>query len=168
MQNIQSGVAKYTSYIDNLQDLIASNDDFDISALFFTLIQPKSRGSITLQDCEYTLNSTSCQDFFVNAKYLDDARDIETLLRVIKYYTAILDSEPFQKLNATYYPIPVPACDNYEVRSDEYWKCYIQQTTIPGSHMVGTNRMGTDAGAVVDPRLKVCNVGGVRTIDASV
>lgn len=42
------GVAKYTSYIDNLQDLIALNDDLDISALFFTLIQAKSRGSITL------------------------------------------------------------------------------------------------------------------------
>jgi choline dehydrogenase len=35
-------------------------------------------------------------------------------------------------------------------------------------HPVGTARMGTDDGAVVDPHLRVCGVQGLRVIDASV
>lgn len=161
-----AGVAKFTSYMDNLQELIEYNNEADVSSLFFTLIQPKSRGNITLQDCEYLLNSTSCQDFKINAKYLHEESDRETFLRIIKYYTALLDSKPFQKINATFYQFPIPACDKYKVKSDDYWRCYIQQTTIPGSHMVGTNQMGVGPGAVVDPRLKVYNVTGLREIDA--
>ncbi len=37
-----------------------------------------------------------------------------------------------------------------------------------GHHLVGTCRMGTDVGAVVDPRLRVHGVTGLRLVDASV
>jgi choline dehydrogenase len=35
-------------------------------------------------------------------------------------------------------------------------------------HPVGTARMGTDADAVVDPKLRVHNVRGLRVADASI
>ncbi len=45
---------------------------------------------------------------------------------------------------------------------------FLEQTTGTYWHPVGTARMGTDAGAVVSPRLAVHGVGGLHVVDGSV
>jgi len=50
---------------------------------------------------------------------------------------------------------------------DEILECLRNHATT-GFHPVGTCRMGRDAGAVVDPRLRVHGVQGLRVVDASV
>jgi choline dehydrogenase-like flavoprotein len=45
---------------------------------------------------------------------------------------------------------------------------YIRKTVISYHHQVGTCKMGVDADAVVDPRLRVHGVQGLRVADASV
>ncbi|PKQ35568.1 MAG: oxidoreductase [Actinobacteria bacterium HGW-Actinobacteria-11] len=45
---------------------------------------------------------------------------------------------------------------------------WVRRTAITYHHQVGTCRMGTDPEAVVDPRLRVHGVAGLRVIDASV
>jgi choline dehydrogenase len=45
---------------------------------------------------------------------------------------------------------------------------YVRRTAISYHHQVGTCRMGVDAGAVVDPRLRVRGVDGLRVADASI
>lgn len=54
--------------------------------------------------------------------------------------------------------------------SDQYWECYAQHLTIPLYHPVGTAKMGptTDPFAVVNSRLKVHGLNGLRVIDASI
>lgn len=52
--------------------------------------------------------------------------------------------------------------------SDAAWAEYVHATAWRGDHPCGTCRMGTDSGAVVDPRLRVHGVDGLRVIDASV
>ena len=45
---------------------------------------------------------------------------------------------------------------------------YVRRTAITYHHQVGTCRMGVDPGAVVDPRLRVHGIHGLRVADASV
>jgi len=54
------------------------------------------------------------------------------------------------------------------VRTDEQILESVREYGSSGYHPVGTCRMGTDAGAVVDPRLRVRGIEGLRVIDASV
>jgi choline dehydrogenase len=58
-------------------------------------------------------------------------------------------------------PAPVP-------HSDEEWESYVRAKAIPTYHPTGTCRMGSDAEAVVDPRLRVRGIEALRVIDASV
>ena len=45
---------------------------------------------------------------------------------------------------------------------------YVRATAITYHHQVGTCKMGTDAAAVVDPRLRVHGLEGLRVADASI
>ena len=45
---------------------------------------------------------------------------------------------------------------------------YVRDTAITYHHQVGTCKMGRDAAAVVDPRLRVHGIDGLRVADASV
>ncbi len=53
-----------------------------------------------------------------------------------------------------------------QVRSDEEWNDYLRRTTFLGYHPVGTCRMGAEG--VVDERLRVRGLEGLRVVDASV
>lgn len=54
--------------------------------------------------------------------------------------------------------------------SDPYWECYVRHFAMSMDHAVGTAKMGpvTDPFAVVDSRLLVHGLKGLRVIDASV
>ena len=54
------------------------------------------------------------------------------------------------------------------VQSDDEILEFVRNFGTTGFHPVGTCRMGRDAGAVVDPRLRVHGVQGLRVVDASV
>src|SRR5262249_49345155 len=47
-------------------------------------------------------------------------------------------------------------------------RAYIRQTVTTYHHQTGTCKMGIDAGAVVDPRLRVYGIEGLRVADASI
>ena len=55
-----------------------------------------------------------------------------------------------------------------EVESDEALLDYAARTGATVYHPVGTCKMGRDPMAVVDERLRVHGVGGLRVVDASV
>lgn len=75
-----------------------------------------------------------------------------------------------QRFGSRLHKIPFPACRHLPIESDEYWECSIRQFTFTIYHPTGTCKMGPsyDEGSVVDARLRVYGVTGLRVIDASV
>lgn len=55
-----------------------------------------------------------------------------------------------------------------DVQSDDEWLHFARQNGQTIYHPIGTCRMGTDSQAVVDPRLRVRGLAGLRVVDASV
>jgi choline dehydrogenase len=55
-----------------------------------------------------------------------------------------------------------------QVRSDDEWLAYFRDTGSTIYHPTCTARMGTGAEAVVDSRLRVKGIDGLRVVDASV
>jgi choline dehydrogenase-like flavoprotein len=54
------------------------------------------------------------------------------------------------------------------VDTAEAVRAYVRETAITYHHQVGTCKMGTDEAAVVDPRLRVHGIDGLRVADASI
>ena len=52
--------------------------------------------------------------------------------------------------------------------NDEEWLHYLRTRGGISYHPVGTCRMGSDTGSVVDPRLRVRGIGGLSVVDASI
>ena len=66
--------------------------------------------------------------------------------------------------------IPVAECDQLTRKSDKYYECFVRNLASTVWHPSGTRKMGpsTDPDAVVDPRLKVYGVNGLRVGNASI
>ena len=52
--------------------------------------------------------------------------------------------------------IKLPQCAEFDVKTDDYWRCYIEQMTNTMFHYTGTCRMGDvkHPTTVVDPSLR--------------
>jgi choline dehydrogenase len=128
------------------------------------ILQPKSRGRVMLSSSDPRQSPLIYHDFF------DDPQDMETQLLAIKEMLKIGKTKAFQKFGSKLHDVPIPGCKNLLFGSDDYWRCTSRHTASPVWHLSGTCKMGPtwDPGAVVDPRLRVYGVKGLRVIDASI
>ncbi|KAF2368327.1 Glucose-methanol-choline oxidoreductase C-terminal [Trinorchestia longiramus] len=64
----------------------------------------------------------------------------------------------------------LPGCEAYAFNSDSYWVCFARHMASTNYHPVGTCKMAPshDALGVVDNRLRVRKVLGLRVVDASI
>ena len=121
-----------------------------------TLIAPRSRGTITLRS----------KDPFdapvIRANYLSEDSDMRVLIEGVKIGRQVGGVRAFAPYRgAETHPGPA-------VKTDEEIAASIRATAETLYHPAGTCKMGRDPMAVVDARLRVHGVEGLRVADASV
>jgi choline dehydrogenase len=125
-------------------------------SLMAGMIRPESRGSIRLTGPELD------DELAIDPKILTAPADMASMEAAVTLCRRMGAAPALQDWGAReLYPGP-------EVTSQEDLRDWIRRSAITYHHQVGTCRMGTDEGAVVDPRLRVHGIEGLRVADASI
>jgi choline dehydrogenase-like flavoprotein len=121
------------------------------------LLQPKSRGSVTLAGADPQAAP------LIDPAFLSERDDVDRLVRGFKLMRHILQ----QPALAGYRGRELAA--SAEATSDAQIEAFIRDRADTIYHPVGSCRMGPDAAAdVVDAQLRVHGIAGLRVVDASV
>lgn len=121
------------------------------------LLECHSRGEVRLR-------SRDPNDLPVfKGHYLSHPEDMATLLRGVRFARRILKAPSLAKLVAEEI---LPGTDTPD--EDAPLQEHIRATAKTVFHPTSTCRMGTDAGAVVDPKLKLRGFENIRIADASI
>jgi choline dehydrogenase len=119
-------------------------------------LRPRSRGHLSLR------SARPGDPPQIHARYLSDTRDLDILLEGIRVSREIIRSAPFAPFRG---PEIFPG-EAVTTRRDIEDVVRRKAETI--YHPVGTCRMGNDPQAVVDSRLRVRGLEGIRVADASI
>jgi choline dehydrogenase-like flavoprotein len=121
------------------------------------MIRPQSRGTIRLG------GPTLADPLMIDPRILSAERDLDTLMTAVELSREIGRHAALRDDWRTTEQYPGP-----EVRTRDELRDYVRRTAITYHHQVGTCKMGTDEHAVVDERLRVYGVDGLRVADASI
>ena len=120
------------------------------------VVDVKSVGSVSLR------SPNPADPPRINPNYLAEEADMEVLVAGVKLARRILNSPAFEPYRGEEY-LPGAA-----IKSDEEIKEFIRNYVQTVYHPVGTCKMGNDRMAVVNDRLQVHGIQGLRVADASI
>lgn len=139
--------------------------DRDTWMVFPMLLLPQSKGRIMLKDKNPYSKPLIYPNYFT-----DGGHDQKVILHGIRKVIELSKTKAFQRYGSKLHDIPLPNCAQHKFNSDAYWFCAMKTITNTIYHHCCTSKMGpsNDTDAVVDPRLRVYGVAGLRVVDASV
>jgi choline dehydrogenase-like flavoprotein len=119
------------------------------------LLRPKSRGSVSLGSADPFAPPR------IDPNFLGEDADLEAMVAGFKTTRRLMETPSLRRLQTK---------DMFtsDVKSDDDIRKLLRARVDTVYHPVGTCRMGNDAGAVVDSRLKVHGLEGLRVVDASI
>jgi len=120
------------------------------------VLHPRSRGRVTLRSPDPTDPPR------VEWNLFDDPYDLETLKEGVKTVRRIFGAEPMASV------IAGEVRPGSSVETDADIEEFLRRNCETAQHPAGSCRMGADDDAVVDARLKVLGVEGLRVADCSI
>ncbi|HXB16194.1 MAG TPA: FAD-dependent oxidoreductase [Solirubrobacteraceae bacterium] len=119
------------------------------------LLTEQSRGTVRLASNDPTAKPIIRNEFY------SQGEDMQKLIEGVRLTLEIAAQEALRPFCVEPYNVPAG-------ETDDALRAHVARTTFAIYHPVGTCRMGSDAGAVVDEELRVNGLDGLRVIDASV
>lgn len=137
--------------------LIVAQDWFSIGPI---MLKPQSRGSVTLS------SSSPFDAPIINANYLSTKHDQDMMVYGLRLCRDIAHSEQFKDAFVRWYH----PSDNVDRMTDAELLEAMRNHSETIYHPMGTAKMGpsSDPDAVVDSKLKVHGIQGLRIVDASI
>lgn len=119
-------------------------------------LRPKSRGFIGLKSADPLDDPRIC------ANYLEHPDEVREMIEGIRLARRVFGVPAFQRISGG------EVEPGSQVQSDSQLAADIRRRAETIYHPVGTCKMGIDPMAVVDPKLRVRGVDGLRVADASI
>ncbi len=139
----------------DLYDLKSFPTNEDGYTILPTLLRPASRGFVGLK-------SNNPKDLAViQPNFLSAEADRKLLIYAGRKAMEVMQAKAFDAFRKNIILPPQAA-------SDDDWLLHIQKSMETVYHPVGTCKMGNDEMAVVDDRLRVRGIEGLRVVDASI
>ena len=120
------------------------------------LLRPESRGSVLLKSADPLAAPA------IRPNYLATKKDCDVLVAGMKIARRLVDAAPMRRYVARVHEPAQPFA------SDDEWVQHLRARGGISYHPIGTCRMGSDSAAVVDERLRVRGIEGLRVVDASI
>jgi choline dehydrogenase-like flavoprotein len=120
------------------------------------VLRPKSRGSVWLKSADPFAAP------MIDPNFLAEDSDLDTMVAGFKTTRRLLDAPALKALQKT-------DAVTSGIETDAQIRDVLRNNVDTVYHPVGTCKMGVnDPAAVVDPKLKVYGLGGLRVVDASI
>ena len=151
---------KFDTHKQSLYD--GNLDDLRGYSLLLSPLHTKSVG-------ELHLNKTHpYSQPLIDPHYFSEPDDIKAFKKAIKFVLKLGDTPPLSSKGVKLFTAMMNA--PYQFDTEEFWNWYIENMAYSTFHYGGTCKMGSvqDPSAVVDPKLRVKGVTGLRVVDASV
>jgi choline dehydrogenase len=125
-------------------------------SLLFNVSRPRSQGVVELR------SRAAGDPPAIYPNLLGDSADIETLTRAGRLCRQLLNTSTLGRY------VKAEIAPGQAIRGDSQWENFLRENSSTAYHYCGTCKMGADKMAVVDPRLRVHGVEGLRVVDASI
>ncbi|GBR03407.1 GMC family oxidoreductase [Acetobacter oeni] len=124
-------------------------------AIHTCVLRPESRGTLTL-------SRDGAREPVIDFNFCSATQDMQVMCEGIKFARRILVARAFNSSRGA------EIAPGRDIVSDENIIAYLRRSAATVFHPAGTCQMGTGGDAVVNPRLKVRGIEGLRIVDTSI